>query len=208
MKFYTTKKILLVALMMAFAACSKDQKQSVKNFAQEPDLNGRYSKNCVGSDLAGLSYLETLRFETDSTFTQIREYHTSDDCSDQSVQGVLRVSGRYAVDNDGASQSEGGSIKLDLDKASIDVKSSTLADALNLVNFCGASDYKANEKVEITAGTDSHLCPVRQLPDSLYGVYREDDGKLYLNDGGMSSMSESKDNRPNDLDKETVYIKQ
>ncbi len=213
MKYFKTILLSVVAAF-SFTGCSDDDNGSSSpagaagNFVQEPDLNGRYSNDCSGSELANLSMRTTYRFNADGSFSQYQDFYESEDCSDNESLGVVELGGSYTVDSDGAPESEGGAIQFEIKQAKITVQSALLADAMNAISFCGQDSYEEGSETEITETSDNALCPVKSVPDTLYGVYREDDGSFYLNEGGMSEMGESEEDRPNDLDQENVYRKQ
>ncbi len=210
----TIKKTLLTLASGALAAtlitaCGDDNTEIP--FVQEPELNGRYTnENCVnvGVGSVGLSYQETLRFETPDKFTRYQDYFLNADCSGD-PEGVAQAEGTYNVDNDGAPDSEGGAMEIMVDQAFVTAQSEGLADALSAINYCGVESYQAGQKEEVSPNNSDNLtCIVQSIPNTLYGVYSLNGDTLYLNDGGVSEMSESQEDRPSNLDQGTAYNKQ
>ncbi len=199
--------LALVCGMVLFTGCDDDD--VVNNIANEPDLNGRYTAACSEVPVINVGSQDTLRFEADSKFESYAELYTSDDCSDAEIVGTFRLEGEYRVDNDGAPDSEGGAIRLELNAAFVRLDSDALVTAANTANFCGYSNYEKGVEVEVSGSSDDFNCPfVKAVPDTLYGVYREDDGTFYLNEGGLSNMSQSQEERPQGLDMGKPYTKQ
>ncbi len=198
----------LFACIFALAACSDSSEDAINNTLQDPELNGRYTSACGASDLLDLSMRETFRFEADGTLTRYQEFYQEADCSDAEILGTVTLSGSFAVDKETSTDFVGSRIKIDLSEAYVKASKPLMVDALNTVNFCGANDYSLNNEVAISGGTGDLTCPVQDVPAVLYGVYREDDGDLYFNEGGLSSMAQDPQERPQTIDQEVVYAKQ
>lgn len=189
-------------------ACGDDNEIPI---IQEPELNGRFSNqdcNGIGVGEAGVSYRETLRFEVPDKFTRYQDLYTNADCSGN-PEGTAEAQGTFNVDNDGAPDSDGGAMELKMEKAFVTAQTEGMATALSLVNYCGVAEYKAGEEKEVSPqDTDNLTCIVQDVPNTLYGVYTLDGDTLYLNEGGVGQMGESKEDRPKGLDKGTAYQKQ
>ena len=207
MKLHIQYLIILCSALVIGGCDSDDASDVANNITEDPQLNGSFVGPCSGSDILNLSYRQRMTF-SGNTFTHERTYFETSDCSDAEAGGTVELTGEFVVDADGIESSDAGAIQLELTKALVTPNQTYLVNALNTVGFCGSNDYTLNQEKEITEGTDEFACPVRELPETLYGAYSVEDDRLYLNNGGLSQMSEDGQNRPTILDKNTVYIKE
>lgn len=198
----------MVVVLGFFVGCDKDDPvQVANNVTEQPNMNGTFRSACAGSDLAGLSVRETLKFEGNK-FTREQSYFETADCTEEQNGGTVTVEGDFTIDADGLPQSEAGAVQLDLKTAYITPHAAFLVTALNAINYCGYSDYAIDVKRDVSGGTDSATCVVLKVPQTVYGAYRLDDKKLYLNEGGVGEMSESATDRPAKLDTSKVYTRE
>lgn len=207
MKALNKYMMIFCSTFLLIGCDSDDASEVANNISEDPQLNGSFIGPCSGSDILNLSYRQRMTF-SGNTFTHERTYFESNDCSDAEVGGTVELTGDFIVDADGIEDSDAGAIQLELKRALVTPNQEYLVDALNTVGFCGHDDYVLGNEKEITEGTDEFACPIRELPETLYGAYSVEGDRLYLNNGGLGQMSDDDKNRPTILDKDTVYIKQ
>ncbi len=212
MKMQNTLLTLASGLLAAtmISACGEDSASNP--VTQDPELNGRYAnENCVGVGAfgVGVSYRETLRFEAADNFTMYRDIYSNGDCGGN-PSAVIEARGSFNIDSDGAPESEGGTIQVDLEESFVTAETEAGADFLNGINYCEINDYQAGEAKQVPAEKSDNVdgCFVPAVPNTLYGVYKRNGNTLYLNQGGVSQMGESENDRPTDLDLGTAYNKQ
>lgn len=199
---------VFAVIVGVFAGCDKkDPAQVANNLTEQPNMNGTFRSACAGSDIVGLSVREKLVFEGNK-FTREQNFYETEDCSEKEAGGSIILEGNFVLDADGLPQSEGGSLQLDLQKAFIAPGANFFVTALNTLGLCGRDDYAVGVKTEVTNGSDDLSCPVKKVPQTVFGAYRLDDRKLYLNEGGLGEMSETKDKTPTKLDTTRVYTRE
>ena len=204
----TVSSFIKLGALLFIVGCSDD---AVSNLVEDPQLNGRYmASDCesIGIGEAGISKKESLVFEINGGFQKIEDYYTNADCSGEPA-GTARLEGRYQVDGEGDSVTQGSHLGIELTNAYMVSRSANLSSIFTLSGYCGVNEFVTDEEIEITTNAGEGLCIVREsLPETLYGVYQEKDGVLFLNKGGLSEMGQSQQDRPNQLDQEKIYVKQ
>ncbi len=189
-------------------ACSKeDAKEVANNVAENPELNGKFQSECFGSDVLDFSYRETLEF-AGNQFSQIRNYYSTDTCSNESLVGNLSVNGDFVIDADGLPDHPAGSIEIQFDEAEITPQSEDLASALSSVELCGIENFESGVTSEVPKkSSDNWTCPIRDFSSTVYGSYQLEGDELRLNKGGLEAMSTEVDERPKELGKASVYLR-
>jgi hypothetical protein len=209
------KKILSLLLVgvaaFSFAGCSEDDKDDAfngtKNVADDPELVGTFSGDCAGAGFIDAGVKDSYKFEGNS-FTRLQTFYADNRCADGQELGVIMYEGEFTIDEDSDQVTNGGSIDIKLESAKLNIQNQTLADLLNAINFCGQNDYGPNSEVALTrANTDAATCPVDTVPSEKYGAYTINNGKLYLNRGGLQGMSVNADERPTEVLKDQAFNK-
>jgi hypothetical protein len=177
------KNIAIVCCSTLFLFACDDAKETIENIEKAPELQGRFVSNCrsIGIDgVAGFSKMDELYLAANQTeFTTL--YFEGTECSSDKEVGMLEYNGEFNVLN---SKDNEGDLRFDLEEAIITIESETLAEALSAVNFCGQSSYEAGENESISSENAGLLCPVQDVPTTLYGSYTYDDqdNTLFLSD--------------------------
>lgn len=201
-----TRICLASAAALLAVGCSeeqaKDAGQGIENIAQDPALQGEYADDCSSSKWLDASEKKELHFNGNQVEAHT-VFYLDENCQDEGARLVYL--GEFEVNSDGLPNSEGGSMKVDLQEAEVRVSSQSLADLLNAANFCGIENYKAGATVSLKGNTNDTLCPLKDIPTTLYGAYRVEQDKLFLSSGNLADMASTKDEREKELNREHPY---
>jgi len=170
---------IIVPLSAAFMiSCGDDAEEVFNNVTEFPQAQGESESTCSTLGIpgvAGVSKKDVLILVTNQTEFQTR-YYSSSECAENEEMGRVTYQGEFAVDRTSPDEEDNaGEITFEMDEAKVELYSDTLVSAFNAVNYCGRSDYRKNEAVEVTSGSDRALCPVSDVPAVLYGQYEYND---------------------------------
>lgn len=204
MKLFKLLATSTLMLTVAASCSKKDAEETANNIKEDASLAGVYSSPCSKSSLLGMASQNKLTF-AGNKFTKEELFFEKEDCSGAADGSSLVLKGTFVVKGDTLPNSDARPIKVELTEAYIQPKSDFFVNLGNTSKFCGHSDYAKDQKTVITTQTDNLLCPVQSVPSTLFGAYRVEGNKLYLNAGDISKMTTKESDQPSKLDKSVVY---
>ena len=176
----TMKKLIKTFTALSFvftASCGDDAEEIFNNATEFPEAQGESKSDCSAlgvTGFAGISKQDVLILVANQTEFQTR-YFSNANCAEADEVGRVTYQGEFAVDRTSPdSDANRGDITFEMEKAFVEVYSDSLIDIFNTTGFCGRSDYRKNNSVEVTVGSDNTFCPVSDVPAVLYGRYEYD----------------------------------
>lgn len=200
----------LFASSVALSGCGAfdTEKKGSKAGENEPELTGSWKSGCMTADFLKLTHeTTTLTYSVLGDFDRVVMLHADDQCASPSVE--FKVVGTY--DAVGEAQSvEGGAenINYTVHEARLAAKSDDAAKLLSAAKYCGVTDWKVDEEVDI-AGKDC-LGESLDKGEVVFDIFRlQDDGKtLLVGDTLLWFDATDADDRPTQLATDYPYTKQ
>jgi len=212
-KIKKQQSLLVVGLFMGSLAiplaCSDDDDDGIPDEIQQTgdvvELEGTWVSSCLSNTILDLSHTRRqYEFKLDRSFAKIEFLYDNDECNNQLIE--YRVEGDYRTDRT-AEDLPGTPIDFEISAASLTPGADSAADLLNGTSFCGISEWKNGEPVDIT-GLDCLGFSVRE-GETIFEIYDiQDDDQLLFGQNFLFLQQTDSAKRPIDLDDEVVYQKQ
>lgn len=200
-KFFAT---VAAAISLSLIACSDDSKDTVHNLRAAPDLQGTFADTCSSSKILGVSEQIQLNFEGNN-YTRSQIFYDESGCKNEI--GRIQYVGEFKAGEQNPDNNNGGTLDLEVSKATIKVSSDTLATALNAINYCGHTDYASGKEVTLSGKQTEGLCPLENVPSTLYTAYKVESDNLFMTDSDISTMAKTSKDRSSTLDFNKAYLK-
>lgn len=203
--FKTYTVLTAAAICLGLTGCSDKAKDTVHNLKEAPALQGNFADVCSSSKLIGASERIELKFSA-SDYTRSQIFYSDKTCSTEI--GRIDYKGQFVAGAPNKDPTKGGTLDLKVQTAQVKISNQDLANSLNAINYCGHTDYTSGKTVTLTGRQTQGLCPIENVPVTLYTVYAVQNNGLYLGSKDITTMTDNVNKRSAALDYDHSYQKE
>jgi hypothetical protein len=203
MKNINKKSVLLLASagLLGFAlGCSKDDKKSVENRVDYPEVQHTWAAPCTSSKLLGASERSMYQFKG-SDLIEAKEYYSDASCQSPTI--VEKYSGNFDYKGDSPTVPGTKEIQYTLANASVTPLNQAGVDFLshNLTGgLCGNTAWAVNQPVDLTNQSGGTACPLKDVPASGWLLTKVDGSTFFT-----SEPTRDANTKPSSIDTTKPY---
>ena len=189
------------ALVACGTKTADDVSQAGKNIAGEPGLQGKWTSSCGKVEALKTSGKSTYIFEP-LKYEKNLMFYKDANCSE--AMGNAKYKGEYKIGS--GDDLEGGAKRIDLIPKTLTMSANTQAgvDALNLIKFCGISDWALNQERDVTNSANGGKCLIENMNESQYDIFTLNSDKLTFGSTFLFGAPTKEENRPKKVGSQTL----
>lgn len=183
----------------------KDVTDSVDNAVEQPNLQGDWKSDCMGSDLIGASFQRKVSFKGNS-LKMGDDFYSDSNCKNTLAVEVV-YHGDFTVE---AINDLKGNIDLNYQKVTVKAVNPEGQELLTDSPLCEDGNWKVGEEKDLTSVSAETFCPLIDTPRKVYDLYELSDDKkfLYFGLGDLDREANEPEDRPEEVDKGSYFTKQ
>ena len=204
---YDRSALAAVSIILAIVGCdrAKDRVEDLKTKVNNPEIQGTWVREkCLDTDYLGspIKSVQTKYKFSGAAVTREEDFFSSSTCTDPA--GVITYTGTFKVEKKLAEKSY--QINMNFNKVMVNPKNETGRGVLNTLALCGEKNWAIEQSRNLTEASSKPLCPLIDLPVTLFDMYLVEGNTLYLGAGDNRQKVDEKD-RPQQVDKQTRFLK-
>lgn len=191
------KNMIFTAILVLLISCGKDDEKSEVSITSLSDLEGTWVSECFETEGNFDSIEVTLKGESRSIVTI--DFGSDDNCKEDRF--VVVAESTFSIVGESATIPNAIDVDNKISEASIELKSSEVADALNTEPAtCGKDDWEADKEYDYLG-----ICDIKP---EVYSTNLLQDGELYFAKASDERDGESEDSRMINMQYDRPFTKQ